>query len=44
MVYARLFLSYVLSAAGVVIALPALVLMFVAEKLNDWSDELWRKP
>ena len=44
MVYARLLLSYTLFAAGVVIALPALVLMFAAEKLDDWSYELWRQP
>lgn len=44
MVYARLLLSYTLFAAGVVIALPALVLMFIAETCDDWSYELWRKP
>ena len=44
MAYARLLLSYTLFVAGVVIALPALVLMFVAEKCDDWSYELWRKP
>ena len=44
MLYARMLLSYLLFVAGVVIALPAFVLMFAAEKCDDWSYELRRKP
>ena len=44
MVYARLLLAYVLFGIGVVFALPGMVLMFIAEKCDDWSYELLRGP
>lgn len=38
---ARLVLASLVQAIAVAIALPALLLMFVAERVDDLADDLW---
>lgn len=39
--YARLILAWCVQAIAVSIALPAMLLMFIAERCDDFADDLW---